>query len=62
VLIDPFPYKDVHTLATPKLCAPEWEQCGSRSYTPAQFNEIVEKTDIFNGRYSVHHQRRGVDR
>jgi putative ABC transport system permease protein len=20
VLIDPFPYKDVHTLATPKLC------------------------------------------
>src|ERR1700691_3553130 len=49
VLIDPFPYKDVHTLATPKLCSPEWEQCGSRSYTPAQFNEIVEKTDIFNG-------------
>lgn len=49
VLIDPFPYKDVHTLATPKLCSPEWSQCGGRNYTPAQFNEIVEKTDIFNG-------------
>src|SRR5580692_7338907 len=49
VLIDPFPYKDVHTLATPKLCAPEWEHCGGRSYTPAQFNEIAEKADIFNG-------------
>jgi putative ABC transport system permease protein len=49
VLIDPFPYKDVHMLATPKLCAPEWGQCGARSYTPAQFNEVVEKTDIFNG-------------
>ena len=50
VLIDPFPYKDVHTLATPKLCSPEWTQCGSRNYTPAQFNEIVEKTDIFRRR------------
>jgi len=49
VLIDPFPYKDVHTLATPKLCSPEWQQCGGRNYTPAQFNEIAEKTDIFNG-------------
>jgi putative ABC transport system permease protein len=49
VLIDPFPYKDVHTLATPKLCSPEWSQCGGRNYTPAQFNEIAEKTDIFNG-------------
>src|SRR5580658_5824249 len=49
VLIDPFPYKDVHTLATPKLCSPEWTRCGARSYSPAQFNEIVEKTDIFNG-------------
>src|ERR1700733_5289289 len=26
VLIDPFPYKDVHTLATPKLCS-RWPQC-----------------------------------
>jgi putative ABC transport system permease protein len=49
VLIDPFPYKDVHTLATPKLCSPELEQCGGRNYTPAQFNEIAEKTDIFSG-------------
>jgi predicted permease len=49
VLIDPFPYKNVHTLATPKLCSPEWSQCGGRNYSPAQFNEIAEKTDIFNG-------------
>lgn len=49
VLIDPFPYKDVHTLASPKLCSPEWTRCGGRNYTPAQFNEIAEKTDIFSG-------------
>ncbi|MGC1294488.1 MAG: hypothetical protein WA869_05550, partial [Alloacidobacterium sp.] len=24
VLIDPFPYKDVHTLVTPKLCSSLW--------------------------------------
>jgi len=49
VLIDPFPYKDVHTLATPKLCWPEIGECGWRAYTPQQFNEIVQKTDIFSG-------------
>lgn len=49
VLIDPFPYKDVHTLVTPKLCAPEWSECGWRAYTPDQFNEIVRRTDIFAG-------------
>jgi len=49
VLIDPFPYKDVHTLATPKICWPELGYCGWRAYTPQQFNEIAEKTDIFNG-------------
>src|SRR5271168_5071178 len=49
VLIDPFPYKDVHTLATPKICWPETGECSWRAYTPQQFNEIVEKTDIFNG-------------
>jgi putative ABC transport system permease protein len=49
VLIDPFPYKDVHTLAMPKLCTPDWPQCGGRNYTPAQFNEIANKTDIFDG-------------
>jgi putative ABC transport system permease protein len=49
VLIDPFPYKDVHTLATPRLCSPEWPRCGWRVYTPQQYNEIVDRTDIFNG-------------
>ena len=49
VLIDPFPYKDVHTLATPKLCWPDRAECGWRSYTPQQFNEIATKTDIFSG-------------
>ncbi|MGB6687621.1 MAG: ABC transporter permease [Terracidiphilus sp.] len=49
VLIDPFPYKDVHTLATPKICWPELGYCGWRAYTPQQFNEIADKTDIFNG-------------
>ncbi len=49
VLIDPFPYKDVHTLATPKLCWPEFGECGWRPYTPQQFNEIASKTDIFSG-------------
>src|ERR1700680_2427794 len=47
VLIDPFPYKDVHTLATPKLCWPELGECGWRAYTPQQFNEIARRTDIF---------------
>jgi hypothetical protein len=49
VLIDPFPYKDVHTLATPRLCSPEWPRCGWRVYTPQQYNEIADRTDIFNG-------------
>jgi putative ABC transport system permease protein len=49
VLIDPFPYKDVHTLATPKLCSSQWPQCGWNVYTPEQFNEIAQKTTIFNG-------------
>lgn len=49
VLIDPFPYKDVHTLATPKLCWPETGECGWRAYTPQQFNEIAQRTDIFSG-------------
>lgn len=49
VLIDPFPYKDVHSLATPKLCWPDSGRCGWRPYTPQQFNEIAEKTDIFSG-------------
>ena len=49
VLIDPFPYKDVHTLATPKICWPELGYCGWRAYTPQQFNEIASKTDLFSG-------------
>jgi putative ABC transport system permease protein len=49
VLIDPFPYKDVHTLATPKLCSSEWPRCFWNVYSPEQFNEIVQKTDIFSG-------------
>ena len=49
VLIDPFPYKDVHTLATPKLCSSEWPECHWNVYDPAQFKQIAEKTSIFNG-------------
>jgi len=49
VLIDPFPYKDVHTLATPKLCSAQWPECRWNVYTPEQFNEIAQKTDIFTG-------------
>jgi predicted permease len=49
VLIDPFPYKDVHTLVTPKLCSAQWPECHWNGYTPRQFNEIVQKTDIFDG-------------
>ena len=49
VLIDPFPYKDVHTLVTPKLCWPERPVCSWSQYSPQQFNEIAQKTDIFNG-------------
>ena len=49
VLIDPFPYKDVKTLVTPKMCAPEWRTCRWDVYSPAQFNEMVQKTDIFSG-------------
>ena len=49
VLIDPFPYRDVHTLATPKICQPDMPRCSWRVYTPEQFEEIVQKTDIFSG-------------
>ena len=49
VLVDPFPYKDVKTLATPKLCSAEWSRCGWNICTPKQFNEIEAKTDIFDG-------------
>ena len=49
VLIDPFPYRDVHTLATPKLCMPDQPQCAWRPYTPEQFNQIAGKTSLFSG-------------
>ena len=34
VLIDPFPYHDVNTLATPTICAPDQPRCSSALYTP----------------------------
>ena len=49
VLIDPFPYKDVKTLATPKLCSSQWPECHWNIYSPDRFNEIVRKTDVFSG-------------
>lgn len=49
VLIDPFPYKNVHILATPKLCEPGRPRCHWMVYNPEQFNELAQKTDIFNG-------------
>ncbi|WP_446743621.1 ABC transporter permease [Silvibacterium acidisoli] len=49
VLIDPFPYKDVNTLATPKLCSSHWSRCGWDVYTPDAFNTIVKNTTIFSG-------------
>jgi putative ABC transport system permease protein len=49
VLIDPFPYKDVHTLATPRLCSSRWPECHWNVYSPDQYNEIAQKTTIFSG-------------
>ncbi|HTW78449.1 MAG TPA: ABC transporter permease [Terracidiphilus sp.] len=49
VLIDPFPYKDVHALATPNLCSPQVSHCYWDNYTPEQFLEIAQETDIFSG-------------
>src|SRR3984885_3925168 len=49
VLIDPFPYKDVHTLATPKLCSSRWPECHWNVYSPKQINEIAQASSIFSG-------------
>jgi putative ABC transport system permease protein len=49
VLIDPFPYKDVHTLATPKLCSSRWPECRWNIYSPESFNQIAHNTSIFSG-------------
>ncbi|HEY3990628.1 MAG TPA: ABC transporter permease [Acidobacteriaceae bacterium] len=48
VLIDPFPYHDVKTLATPKICVPDQPRCDWRGYTPSQFAQIAQHTDIFS--------------
>ena len=49
VLIDPFPYHDVKTLATPSICAPDQPRCSWRVYTPTQYLDIARHTDIFTG-------------
>ena len=49
VLIDPFPYKNVHILATPRLCEPGRSRCYWMIYNPEQYNELAQKTDIFDG-------------
>jgi putative ABC transport system permease protein len=49
VLIDPFPYKDVHTLGTPKLCSSRWPECHWNVYSPRQINEIAQASTIFSG-------------
>ena len=49
VLVDPFPYKDVHTLATPKICSSRYPRCYWDVYTPQQFRDIKRDTDIFSG-------------
>lgn len=47
VLIDPFPYHDVATLATPSICEPDQPRCSWRVYTPEQYRQIAARTDIF---------------
>src|SRR5271163_4806218 len=49
VLIDPFPYKDVPTLATLKLCSSRWPVCHWNVYSPAGVHEIAQNTTIFSG-------------
>ncbi len=49
VLIDPFPYRDVHTLVSPSVCGQDASLCYPRIYTPAQFNEVARTPGIFNG-------------
>lgn len=49
VLVNPFPYRDVKELATPRLCSPESSRCFWDDYTPAEFLEIEQKTTIFRG-------------
>lgn len=49
VLIDPFPYRNVRSLATPKLCSSHYPRCYWDVYTSDQFLEIERDTDIFSG-------------
>src|SRR5690348_1012307 len=49
VLIDPFPYRDVNTLATPSICEPDRLQCSWRIYTATQVTRLAQRTDIFTG-------------
>jgi predicted permease len=49
VLIDPFPYHDVKTLATPKICVPDQPRCSWRIYSASQVAQIAQRTDIFTG-------------
>lgn len=55
VLIDPFPYHDVKTLATPKICVPDQPRCSWRVYTPNQFEQVAARTDIFTGVAASNH-------
>jgi len=49
VLVNPFPYRDVKELATPKICSPDSPRCFWDDYTPSEFLEIQQKTNIFQG-------------
>jgi predicted permease len=49
VLIDPFPYHDVKTLATPSVSVPDQPRTSWRVYTPAQYLDIARHIDIFSG-------------
>ena len=49
VLIDPFPYRDVQTLATPSICQPDQPRCSWRIYTATQVARLARRTDIFSG-------------
>ncbi|MGB9416706.1 MAG: ABC transporter permease [Acidobacteriaceae bacterium] len=49
VLIDPFPYHDIKTLATPQICMPDQPRCSWRIYTASQVAQIAQRTDIFTG-------------
>jgi putative ABC transport system permease protein len=49
VLIDPFPYHDVETLATPSVCVPDQPRCSWRIYTAAQYVEIARHSELFSG-------------